>query len=141
MKRMALISAAAIAISAHAWAAENVDAGIQKAKDQLVAAFNKGDAVAVAHLYTEQAYLLPPGAPMLKGRAAIQDYWESGFKGGAKNLALTVGKVDQLGDAAREIAQFSFDSKDGKVEGKYVGIWKPEYGAWKLDTDVWNMNK
>jgi len=140
MRRTALI-AAVVAISAHAWAAENTETGIQKSKDQLVAAFNKGDAAAFAQIYTEQAYLLPPDTPMVNGRAAIKNYWESGFKSGVKNLVLAPGKVDRFGDAAREIANFSFEGKDGKVEGKYVGIWKAEYGAWKLDTDIWNMDK
>ena len=141
MRRTAIIAAAIVAISAQAWAAETAEVGIQKSKDQLMAAFNKGDAAAISQIYTEKAYLLPPGSPMISGRDAIQGYWESGFKGGVKNLVLTTGKVDQFGDAAREIAKFSFDSKNGKVEGKYVAIWKPEYGAWRLDTDVWNMDK
>ncbi len=80
-------------------------------------------------------------ADTASGRDAIQKYWESGIKGGAKNLSLTVGKVNLFGDAAREIARFSFDGKDGKAEGKYVVIWRPEAGTWKLDTDVWNMDK
>ena len=140
MRKTAFI-AAIVVCSAQAWAADDAASGIQKSKDQYMAAFNKGDAGAVAQLYTQQAYVLPPGTPMITGRSAIQDHWESGFKAGAKNLILNAGKIDRFGDVAREVATYSFEFKDSKIEGKYVGIWKPENGTWKLDTDVWNMDK
>jgi len=47
-------------------------ATIEKLNDVWTAAFNKGDAAAVAALYTEDAYVLPPGSAMVKGRAAIE---------------------------------------------------------------------
>ncbi len=139
--RTAVAALVVIAFAAQAWAADVPEAGIRKSKAELVAAFNKGDAAGIAKVYTDDAHLLPPGAPMVSGRDGIQKFWESSLKSGAKNLSLTTGTVDQMGDVAREIAQFSMDGKNGKVEGKYVAIWKPQYGAWKLDTDIWNMNK
>src|SRR6266496_4311177 len=39
-----------------------------------VKAYNGGDAKAVAALYAEDALLLPPGAPGVKGRAAIMAF-------------------------------------------------------------------
>jgi hypothetical protein len=27
------------------------------------------------------------------------------------------------------------------IEGKYVVVWKEIKGVWKLDTDIWNLNK
>ena len=47
-------------------------AAIQKLEDQWGAAFNKGDAAAVAAMYTEDAHVLPAGDAMVKGRAAIE---------------------------------------------------------------------
>ena len=49
-------------------------AAIQKLEDQWGAAFNNGDAAAVAAMYTADAYVLPAGAPMVKG-ADIQGFW------------------------------------------------------------------
>jgi ketosteroid isomerase-like protein len=37
--------------------------------------FARGDAAALAGMYTEDASLLPPGAEMIRGRAAIQAFW------------------------------------------------------------------
>ena len=47
-------------------------AEVQQLNDQWAAAFAKGDAAAVAAMYTEDAYVLPAGAAMVKGRAAIE---------------------------------------------------------------------
>jgi uncharacterized protein (TIGR02246 family) len=47
-------------------------ATIEKLNDAWTAAFNKGDAAAVAAMYTLDAVVLPPGADMVKGRAAIE---------------------------------------------------------------------
>ena len=46
-------------------------AAIQKLDDVWAAAFNKGDFAALASMYDDQAYVLPPGADMIKERSAI----------------------------------------------------------------------
>jgi ketosteroid isomerase-like protein len=122
LQKIALIAGTALMIAFStptAWAAaQETETGIQKAKEQYIAAFNKGDASKVAEMYTETAYLMPPGSPTVTGRAAIQKYWDAGIKAGVKNLALTPGKIDQFGEVAREIGNYSLETKDGtKLEG------------------------
>jgi ketosteroid isomerase-like protein len=146
LQKIALIAGTLLMIAFSAptaWAAaQETETGIQKAKEQYIAAFNKGDAAKVAEMYTDTAYLMPPGSPTITGRGEIQKYWDAGIKSGVKNLTLTPGKIDQFGGVAREIGNYTLETKDGtKLEGKWVGIWKPQYGSWKLDTDVWNSDK
>src|SRR5262245_48125381 len=74
-------------------------AEIDAANAKLVAAFNKGDAAAVAQLYTEQASALPPGAPMARGRAAIQAFWQGAIQSGGKNASLKTLQLDRFGGA------------------------------------------
>jgi len=50
-------------------------ATIAKLNNAWTAAFNKGDAQAVAAMYAEDAYVLPPGSDIVKGRAAIEVFW------------------------------------------------------------------
>jgi uncharacterized protein (TIGR02246 family) len=77
---------------------------IQKLNDEWAAAFNKGDAGAAAVLYTADAYVLPPGAPMVKGRADIQKFWAGAMQHHG-DIKLTTLDVKPLGpDAAREKA-------------------------------------
>jgi uncharacterized protein (TIGR02246 family) len=126
--------------------ARDIKADIDAANARFVAAFNKGDAAGVAQLYTEQATVMPPGAPLAKGRSAIQTFWQGVMQGGAKNVSLKAVQVDQFGPAAREIGTFSLDAPNAQkqmvhVEGKYVVLWRRSAGSWKLDTDIWNANQ
>jgi uncharacterized protein (TIGR02246 family) len=126
--------------------ARDIKADIDAANQKFVAAFNKGDAAGVAQLYTEQATALPPHAPMAKGRAAIQTFWQGAIQAGLKNISLKAVQVDQFGSAAREIGEFSLDAPNDQkqlthVEGKYVVLWRRVGGSWKLDTDIWNTNQ
>jgi ketosteroid isomerase-like protein len=46
-------------------------ATIQSLNEKFAASFNAGDFSAVAGHYTEDAFLLPPGAKIMQGRSAI----------------------------------------------------------------------
>jgi uncharacterized protein (TIGR02246 family) len=119
-------------------------ATIEKLNDVWTAAFDKGDAAAVAALYTEDAYVLPPGSEMVKGRAAIEAFWRQAAQqmGDAK---LTTVDVLPLGpEAAREVGTVTLKTKTQppqEVVGKYVVVWRKVGGDWKLATDIWNTNK
>ena len=77
---------------------------IQKADDKWSETFNKGDATALAAMYTEDAYMLPPGAEMMKGRRAIAAFWGQQMQqiGDVKCTALDVKPLGR--NAAREMA-------------------------------------
>jgi uncharacterized protein (TIGR02246 family) len=119
-------------------------ATIEKLNDVWTAAFNKGDAAAVAAMYTEDAYVLPPGAELIKGRAAIEGFWRQAAQqiGDAK---LTTVDVLPLGPgAAREIGKVTLKTKSQpsqEIVGKYAVVWLKVGADWKLATDVWNTNK
>lgn len=112
-----------------------------------IAAFAKGDAAGVAALYTETATMLPPGAGMRKGRAAIQGFVKEAMGSGLANIALTTTDLARTGPVtAREIGVLMFDVPDAqkkmvRAEGKYVVNWRLVKGTWMLDTDIWNTNK
>jgi uncharacterized protein (TIGR02246 family) len=119
-------------------------AAIQKLNDAWTAAFNSGDGAAVAAMYAEDAYVLPPGADMVKGRAAIEAFWKQTVQqlGDAK---LTTVDVLPLGrSATREIGTVTLKTKaqpPQEIVGKYVVVWRKAGRDWKLATDIWNTNK
>jgi uncharacterized protein (TIGR02246 family) len=126
--------------------ARSLKAEIDAANQKWIAAFNRGDAAAVAALYTDQATVLPPGSDMVSGHDAIQKFWGGAIQNGLKNATLQTVVVEQFGNAAREIGRFTLDVTNPQkptvhVEGKYVVLWKHLHGIWKLDTDIWNMNQ
>ena len=119
-------------------------ATIEKLNDAWTAAFNKGDAAAVAALYTEDAYVLPPGSAMVKGRAAIEAFWRQAAQQ-MTDAKLTTVDVLPLGrSAAREIGTVTLKTKSQppqEIVGKYVVVWRKIGRDWKLATDIWNTDK
>ena len=117
---------------------------IQRADDKWAEAFNKGDAAALAAMYTEDAYMLPPGAEMMKGRRAIAAFWGQQMRqiGDVKCTAFDVKPLGR--NAAREIGTCSFKTKaqpsqDGAL--KYAVVWEKVGREWELLQDIWNTNK
>ena len=142
MRRLSLSLAGFLLLSVPSMAQDK--ATIDKLNAEFMAAFAKGDMAALGQMYTEDAYLLPPGTATVKGRAAIQTFWTNAAAA-IGDLKLTTVDVKPLGsDAAREIGTFTLKTKGDKpqeVAGKYVVIWEKAGAQWKLATDIWNMDK
>jgi uncharacterized protein (TIGR02246 family) len=116
-------------------------ATIERLNQRFTEAFAKGDFTTVAAMYTEDAYLLPPGANIIKGRAGIQAFWaEAG--NGIENVELTIVDIRPLGtEAAREVGTFRLKTKGQEptaITGKYVVVWQKVGNDWRLATDIWN---
>jgi uncharacterized protein (TIGR02246 family) len=119
-------------------------AQIQKLNDQWMAAFNKGDAAAVAAMYTIDAYVLPDGSEMVKGRPAIEALWKQQMAGATVEKITTLDVKPLGANAAREIGTATMKTKDQPPQDvviKYAVVWQKEGGQWKLLQDIWNMNK
>jgi uncharacterized protein (TIGR02246 family) len=119
-------------------------AAIEKLNDAWTAAFNKGDAATVAALYSEDAYVLPPGSAMVNGRAAIEAFWRQAAQQ-MSDANLTTVDVLPLGrSAAREIGTVTLKTKSQppqEIVAKYVVVWRKVGRDWKLATDIWNTDK
>ncbi len=119
---------------------------IEAINKQFADAVKRGDAAAVAALYTEDARLLPPNGPMIVGREAIQNSEQSDFDAGVSgDLQLTTLEVGVVRDLAYEIGEYAHtiqpdEGEAIKDQGKYVVVWKRENGEWKLDVDIWNSS-
>jgi uncharacterized protein (TIGR02246 family) len=105
-------------------------------------AFNAGDAAAIAAVYTEDATLMPPGLPTMKGRAAIEQYMREGFAQGVAKVALTTDEMFTMGDAAVRRGAYRVSAADGnEIEaGKYVEIWRRVGNEWQICIDIWNAD-
>jgi uncharacterized protein (TIGR02246 family) len=117
---------------------------IEQLNRQFIAAFAKGDFGAMASMYTEDAYLLPPGTQLIRGRSGIQAFWTKAAEGIA-DLELTIVDVKALGsEAAREVGTFKVKTKGQQPQegvGKYVVVWQKVGNDWKLAVDIWNADK
>lgn len=120
----------------------SVREGIDAANRAFAESFNAGDiAMAAENVYTEDAVILPPGAPRIEGRQEIADFWTSAAEQmGIQSVDLTTVSVESLGpDMAYEIGQYTLTTGQGAQEGKYVVIWQRDpQGDWRWHVDMWN---
>ena len=119
-------------------------AEIEAVNAKWIELFNKGDFAGVASLYTEDAIAFPPGAAIVKGRAALELMWK-GMAEKVSDPKVTTLDVKPLGpSAAREIGTLNLKTKGPtpqEVNGKYVVIWEKIGNEWKLAVDIWNDGK
>ena len=125
-----------------AWA-ETAKEGIEAANQRFEAAFNRGDAAAVAELYTSDAALLPPGEARVDGRSAIERYWKGAIDAGFKDLTLEAQDVTETTNGAVEFGRFTMAGPNagaaaGTMAGKYAVLWRGEGGSWRIHRDMWN---
>lgn len=108
--------------------------------------FGKRNFDALDQIYTADARILPPGAPLIAGREGIKKFWAEMISGAnAKAAVLTSLDVMESGEGAVEIgkAVLGVDpagQPEAQMEAKYVVFWKQEDGRWKWHVDIWNMN-
>ena len=109
---------------------------IQAIADAYVKASLKGDAKAIAALYTEDAVEMPPNAPMVKGRAAIEQYYVKQFVSGMKLTTFSLKHIEThaSGDVGYDVGTYQQDMTPPKAAsvsetGKYTVILKRTGGA------------
>lgn len=133
----------AIALCALAAAAQtNIRTAIQDVGKEFSAHVKKGDAVAIAGMYSSTAKVLPPNGELTEGRANIQKLWQGAIDSGMRDLSFEVLEVVKKGDTVYEVGKYSVKDAAGKEvdRGKYVVIYKREGGKWKLHRDIWNSS-
>jgi len=94
-------------------------------------------------VYTADATILPPGAPMIEGRAQIKAFWSQAIAAmDPMSVTLSTVKADSAGDTVVEIGRADIVTSGGQaIAVKYVVHWKQEDGTWKWHTDIWNLNQ
>jgi ketosteroid isomerase-like protein len=98
----------------------------------------------VAALYAENAVVLPPDAPMISGRAAIEEFWRGLMAAGARGVNLVTLRLAGSGDVLHEVgrATITIQPEDGETSTqtvKYVVVWERDpAGGLALAVDTWN---
>jgi ketosteroid isomerase-like protein len=130
------------ALTANVAAQANHRAAIEQEAKKFSAALKKGDAAALAAMYSTDAKAMPPNEEMAQGRAAIQKVWQGAIDAGIRDLKLEVLEVEKEGGSLYEVGKYTLTGADGKHldHGKYLVVWKREGGQWKLHRDIWNSS-
>ena len=96
---------------------------IQKAADQWMAAYNAGDAAAVAKMYTEDARL-STAMGTADGRPAIEQYFKNEMAAGVKMQNITVDKSQRFGDVDYSQGTFTATGPAGQITGHWLTFGK-----------------
>jgi len=136
---LAAVLGAAFVLHGQPAHADEVRSAVEAGNRAFIAAFLRGDALAVAQLYTENAEVIAPGEPVARGRSAIAAAWKKVIDGGVEDLGLQTAEVESAGDLACETGIVRLVAADGTItQARYVVVWKREGAQWKLHRDIWN---
>ena len=111
-----------------------------------VEVFGKRNYEALNQIYTADARIMPPGAPLVAGREGIKQFWKAAIESmNASAAALESVDVMPAGDGVVEIGKATLTvhpapGQAAEVEVKYVVYWREEGGTWKWHVDIWNTN-
>lgn len=128
-------------------AAEDV-AAIRSADSAFVSAANSGNAETVAALYATDARVLPPNAPVVEGREAIQKFWGGFLDTYQITMDVTAAEVEGRGDLAYARGRYVMDGTPKAAgtppfhdEGKYVEVLRrgPD-GHWLIAVDMYSSD-
>ena len=138
MRKTSWIAAIAVMVLAAAVGAQKGDPDVQKIADGYIAAFNKGDAKAIAALYAPNGTRLGPEGGLLAGRAAIEKFYADGFAGPAKGAKLTIEVGETHLVAPNVKVQEGRFTVTGAVttKGRYVNTAVKQGASWQLASVV-----
>ena len=145
MVARAVLALTLLAVASHASAQAPTSPLLELTKQYLAAAKAR-DAAKVASFYAEDAVLMPPNAPPIKGKKAIQQDHERLFKESPPfELTATPLASETSGDLGYIQGEFILrrqgaSGRGGEVRGKYIEVWKRINGQWKILYDINNAN-
>ena len=121
----------------------DIKAEIGAANGRFMDAFRRGDATAIANLYTGDAQLLPANSDFVRGTTAIRAFWESVIAMGLADASLETAEIDAHGDTVIEVGRYQLMAPANIVAdaGKYLVVWRRDGGTWKLHRDIWTTSQ
>ena len=115
------------------------DPALNKLAAEWAAAFNARDASKIALLYADDAVVMPPNKPMVKGRANIETHFKGEIEQGPTNFQLSPFESAISGSQAFEAGTTTVTLPGGETDrGKYLVVLKRVGNDWKIAYDIYN---
>jgi uncharacterized protein (TIGR02246 family) len=150
LSRFQPVVAAVLCLSALATAAQaaSKNADEDAIRAQTIAwekAYNSADAKGVAAQYADDALLLPPGSPGVRGRAAILTFFTKDVadskSAGATFVINYPTEVGVSGNMGWESGTYKVTMKGAVIEtGKFLSVSRKKDGKWLYIRDTWNAD-
>ena len=109
--------------------------------------YAKADADGMANLYAEDALLMPPGAPAVRGRAGIRTFLgDDAAKSKAAGITLRNAAVTGTGitgDLGWISGSYTVHDASGATidSGSYLSVHRRANDAWPYIRDIWNSDR
>lgn len=152
MKRLNVAFAAVVAACVLLLAAcgpsghEADEAAIREANKNWLAAIVAKDAAAISALYVEDGQMMPPNAPKVSGREALEKGWAGMMAAPGMSLVFETEKFTfaKSGDLAVDVGTYTFTTGEGAAAvtdtGKFVVTWTKRDGKWLVLTDMFSSD-
>jgi ketosteroid isomerase-like protein len=136
-----------LSISATAFAADAASdpkAAFNAGTAEWAAAYNAGEPDRIVALYSEDAIVMPPDAPLVTGDAALRSFLADDIATTKKaGLTLVINgddEADTSGDLGWHRGTFKVVNAGGGSmgTGKFLEIWQRQQGKWRITHDIWN---
>jgi uncharacterized protein (TIGR02246 family) len=119
------------------------EAAVRRLTQEWVLACNMRQLDELLELYAPDALVLRANLPLLRGAAAVREFFFSALESGLGEVALEPTRVEVLGDLAHEVGRYSAlvpgtAGKRREERGKYLWVFaKQSGGEWKLISECW----
>ncbi|MHC4508242.1 MAG: YybH family protein [Planctomycetota bacterium] len=122
---------------------------IRKCQEEFPAAHSYKDGARLAEFYTDDALLIPPDEPIVRGKQAIAEWYEHQLRKDQliENPKVTLEEVEVCGNLAFNrgnfILKFKGETADKPItlNLRFITIWRKQpNGSWKFYRDIWNTN-
>jgi len=142
MKRFDLIAVLCVAALVPRPALADHD-DIDELLDRYVAAYNHGDAEAMAMLYSDDAVLLPHEQPGARGKSKIEQFWKRTLRfDPARRMGRSVSTLLMAKKAGSDVAYLvgTFGIGTGDTRNFTICLVRDSEGKWRITSEMWNSN-
>ncbi|WP_420583893.1 YybH family protein [Ruegeria sp.] len=106
----------------------------------IIEGINAKDASMATAAYAQDGAVMPPGAPTMSGRTAIQEYWQAAIDGGLENVVANPTAAHVSGDFAVTMGTLTGSMGGQDLSGKYILFFHKGDDGWKVQRDIWNFD-
>jgi uncharacterized protein (TIGR02246 family) len=111
--------------------------------ERYLAAYNNGDATALAQLYSADAVLLPHDQASAHGRSKIEQFWKRTLRfDPARRMGRSVSTLLMAKKAGAEVAYLvgTFGIGSGDTRNFTICLVRDSEGKWRISSEMWNSN-
>lgn len=134
-----LLSASSILLTSPVFAEPSAAEIIESKLGQYEARFNRGDAQAVASLFSEDVIYYGPTGQVHHGREAVQQRYQSNMAAGFSDMTVDVIEIQVFGVTAYDIARYTITDPGGnRLSGYHLALLVKEDGEWSVKRTLVN---